>query len=75
MPRKTDSSVNLNSMDLYEDTQGLVRTCSAPLTVIARDAEVSIRWLHRYLNNDYEDVGVRRVQRLRKVVDKLNSAK
>ncbi len=60
------------NIDLYSDTQSMVKACEAPLTVIARDADVSIRWLHRYLNDEYDDVGVRRVQRLRKVVDKLN---
>ena len=53
-------------MDLYTNTQMLVKASSETMPIIARNSGVGYRWLHRYMQDDYKDVGVRRIQKLRK---------
>jgi len=52
-------------MTMYEETQNLLRESNIPLAVISQDNGISVRWLYRYLNNEFKDVGVNRVEKLR----------
>lgn len=52
-------------MDLFTDTQKLVSQSGLSFAQIAAGAKIGERWLRRYMANDYKDVGVRRLQKLR----------
>ena len=55
----------MTSFDLFSDTQNMVRDCSLSTIEIAHRSEIGERWLFRYIAGDYQDVGVRRLQKLR----------
>ena len=52
-------------MDILEDTQKLIADSKIHYNDIALAGGVSSRWVYRFMNNEYIDVGVRRIQRLR----------
>lgn len=57
--------------NLLEETLRLAREAKLPVPEICRAAGVKQRWYYRLLNGDFEDPGVRRIQRLH---DALRSA-
>lgn len=59
-------------MDLLSETLRLLRETSVPYSKIAKEAKVSLRWLYRFADEDFEDYGILRVQRVYEV---LNNAK
>ena len=52
-------------MDLFTDTQKLVADSGIHYNTIAKVVKISPRWIYRFMNDEYKDVGVRRIQRLR----------
>jgi len=52
-------------MDLYTDTQKLVLDSDESLVQIAKSVDVGERWLRKYVKDEFQDVGVRRLQKLR----------
>lgn len=53
-------------MDIYTDTQKLVQESGQSLSQICAATKLGERWLRKYLNNEFKDVGVRRLQKLRR---------
>ena len=52
-------------MELFTDTQKLVAESGIHYNTIAKAVGISPRWIYRFMNDEYKDVGVRRIQRLR----------
>ena len=61
-------------MDLFSDTQSLVFDSNLNLSAVARGAGVKQRWLHRYMKGDYKDVGVKKIQKIRKFLYERDGA-
>jgi len=57
--------VQYTHMDLFTDTQKLVADSNLSYRTIANHTGLGERWLRRYMKGDYQDVGVRRLQKLR----------
>lgn len=56
--------------DLFDETLRLAKQCDVDSKEICREAEVNHRWYLYFLEGKYEDVGVRRIQRLYRVLKK-----
>lgn len=50
--------------DLYTNTLNLARELRLSPSIVSREAKVGLRWYHKFLNEDWKDPGVKRVQRL-----------
>ena len=61
-------------MTMYEETQALIRESNIPLSVISQDNGISVRWLYKYLNNEFKDVGAKRLESLRKYLIEAQKA-
>ncbi len=52
-------------MDLFTDTQKLVHDSGESFAQIAQATDLGERWLRKFIKNEFDDVGVRRLQKLR----------
>jgi len=53
-------------MGLYEEVQGLIETATVSRAEIARECGVSTKWVYRFMQDDYDDVGSRKLERIKK---------
>lgn len=60
-------------MDLLEDTLKMLRETSTPYTEISTKAEVSLRWLYRFADEDFNEFGVLKVQRVYDVLSEMKN--
>lgn len=59
--------------DLYSETLRLARESGASVPDLARATGLKQRWLHRLLAGDFQDPGVRKIERLHKHLQHMAS--
>ena len=52
-------------MNIIQEVQKLVADSGIHYTTLAKATQVSPRWVYRFMNNEYRDVGALRLQRMR----------
>jgi len=62
-------------MDLFTDTQKLVLESKETFAQISQSTGLGERWLRKYAKGEFQDVGVKRLQKLRNyLLDQLKAA-
>jgi len=57
-------------MNLLKDTRNLLSATKLTVQQLARKTRLKVRWLHRFKNDDFEDYGVKKVQKVHDVLKK-----
>lgn len=57
-------------MNLLKETRNLLSTSKLTVQDLARKTRLKVRWLHRFKNDDFDDYGVKKVQKVYDVLKK-----
>lgn len=57
-------------MNLLKETRNLLSASKLTVQDLAKKTRLKVRWLHRFKNDDFDDYGVKKVQKVHDVLKK-----